>query len=267
MNENNKVIGRDGLARSRGCERAAELIAYLYGEAAPAEADLFRGHLDSCEVCRDEFASFTEVRASVAVFREEAYGLAPSLDLSGMFTNTTPGAARHFGARSAWAALREFFTLSPAWLKAGTATAMLAICALAALAVARTEVRWGAEGLTVRAGVQERKVTETIKERVEVPVPSGFSTEQVEALVEERLANELAAARERWEAERGPGAAAEVANRRAARSEARVTEVATNNAKTRRAPASSRSTTNRPRPVMEADETLPRLSDLLSGVY
>lgn len=266
MNEKTKAPAFDDPAR--GCERAPELVSYLYGEASHAEANLFRAHLDSCEICHAELAAFAEVRTSVGVLREEAYELAPSLDVSGMFAPISKTVVRDRSARSAWAALREFFSLSPVWLKAGTATAMLALCALAALAVARTEVRLGADGLTVRAGAQEeRTVVQTVKERVEVPVPTGVPAEQIDALVEERLESELVAARERWEAERAKGASAEVANRTAPRQAPRVTEVATNTSKSRRAPASSRSTTNRPRPVMDVEETLPRLSDLLSGVY
>lgn len=253
--------------RTRGCERADELVAYLYGETSHAEAKRFRGHLESCEVCRDEHAAFAFVRTSVGVLREEAYDLAPSLDMSGLFVPDAAVAPRERSARTAWAAFREFFNLSPVWLRAGAAAATLAICALAALGVARTEIRWGDDGLTVRAGVQERTVVRTVKERVEVPVPTGVPTEQVDALIEERVASELAEARERWEAERGTSAPVDVASKRATKSAPRVTEVATNAPKSRRAPASPRNTTNSSRPIMDVEETLPRLSDLLSGVY
>jgi hypothetical protein len=58
--------------------------------------------------------------------------------------------------RSPLAALREFFTLSPVWLRAGTIAAMLTVSVLAALAVVRAEVHWDDNGLAFRTGLGGR---------------------------------------------------------------------------------------------------------------
>ncbi|MDQ3805623.1 MAG: zf-HC2 domain-containing protein, partial [Acidobacteriota bacterium] len=60
MNEKTNPAGSP--AATPGCGRAADLVAYLYGEAGPAEARDFRLHLNACAACRDELAAFGDVR-------------------------------------------------------------------------------------------------------------------------------------------------------------------------------------------------------------
>src|SRR5215207_3035649 len=159
----------------RGCERGEELVAYLYGEATKEEAGLFRRHLDACAVCCEELAALGGVREGMAAWRAEALGTVPSLNIEEALApaaRVLPAASRK---RSARAALREFFSLSPLWLRAGAFAATLAVCALVALTLARAEVRWGSDGLAFRAGAAEKVVVE----RVEVPVQSGCTDEQV----------------------------------------------------------------------------------------
>ena len=113
---------------SPSCERAPDLIAFLYDEATESEARDFKLHLQECSSCRDELASFGLVRESIVAWRDEA--------LSGFVSS--PLAAK-VPARSALAALRQFFDLSPLWLKAAIGFAVLTFCALAALAFARLQ--------------------------------------------------------------------------------------------------------------------------------
>ena len=110
------------------CERAPDLIAFLYGEADEREARDFRLHLQQCNSCREEVASFGMVRESITAWRDEA--------LAGFVS--TPVAARQ-QKKSALAALRQFFDLSPLWLKGATAFAAVAFCVLAGLAVFRND--------------------------------------------------------------------------------------------------------------------------------
>jgi len=113
---------------SPSCERASDLIAFLYNEAAESEARDFKLHLQECSSCRNELASFGLVRESITAWRDEA--------LSGFVSTALPTQAR---SKSALAALRQFFDLSPLWLKAATGFAVLTFCALAVLAFVRLQ--------------------------------------------------------------------------------------------------------------------------------
>lgn len=106
------------------CAQASNLIAFLYGEATEAEARHFELHLDNCRACAQELASFGFVREAIATWREEALSV---------FTTAAP--AVHTHRKSALAAIRLFFELSPLWLKGATAFAAVVFCVLTALAV------------------------------------------------------------------------------------------------------------------------------------
>lgn len=192
MNEKFNVHGSSNGARARGCDRAEELVTYFYGEAAPAEAKAFRQHLTSCVVCGDEMAAFGGVREMVGEWRSEALGAIPSLSFDEAFANAATVRPPYQRKRSAIAALREFFSLSPLWLRAGAVAVTLVFCALAALTLARAEIRWDANGFAFNTGVKERIVE---KDRVvQVAVETGLTQEQVNAM--------LAGERAKWEEER-----------------------------------------------------------------
>ena len=112
---------------SPGCERASDLIAFLYGEADERETRDFQLHLQQCSICREEVAAFGVVRESITAWRDEA--------LAGFVSTPVATQPR---TKSALAALRQFFDLSPLWLKGATALAAVAFCALAGLAVFRS---------------------------------------------------------------------------------------------------------------------------------
>jgi hypothetical protein len=107
------------------CERAPDLIAFLYHELDEREAREFRLHLQQCVQCRKEAASLGVVRESITAWRDEA--------LAGFVARPVPTRPR----KSALAALRQFFDLSPLWLKGVTVFATVAFCALAVFAVLR----------------------------------------------------------------------------------------------------------------------------------
>ena len=112
---------------SSTCERAEELVSVLYGEAGERERRDFEVHMQQCGNCRTEFAAFAQVRESIGEWRDEA--------LSGFVS-------AHAGVppvrKSALAALRQFFDLSPLWLKGAVGFAAVVFCVLAALAVWRS---------------------------------------------------------------------------------------------------------------------------------
>jgi anti-sigma factor RsiW len=209
INEN----GAGDKTDARGCGRGEELIAYLYGESVHEESADFRRHLADCAACGEELAAFGGVRASVGEWREEVMRSIPALNVAERVapaapaskTETrTPEVARaveaertHARKRSASAALREFFSLAPLWLRAATAAAALVFCALAVLTLARVEVRRDSNGFAFDTGVKER----VVERRIESPPPNGFTQEQVDALVRQSVEREVAAAQVRWKAE------------------------------------------------------------------
>lgn len=111
------------------CNRADDLISVLYGEASEREVSEFRVHMQTCAGCEAEMRAFGGVRESIGAWKFEALSVAPAPEVSVH--------AQRARAKSAIAALREFFDLSPLWLKGATAFAALLLCLLAVLAFAK----------------------------------------------------------------------------------------------------------------------------------
>jgi len=106
------------------CERTDDLISFLYGEP---DANDFKQHLQACKSCQNEFDSLCGVRESLALWKTEAF-TAPRVEIA-------PVPVRR---RSAVVALREFFALSPLWMKGAVSFAVLVFFAMAVLLVNRT---------------------------------------------------------------------------------------------------------------------------------
>jgi negative regulator of sigma E activity len=122
--------------RKNVCARAEDLVAYLYNEATRDEARDFETHLHQCASCRTDIATFSDVREAMGGWREQALGSLASPALEAEATRAFTPAVVPARRRSALVALREFFMLSPAWMRGATAALALAFCALAAIAVA-----------------------------------------------------------------------------------------------------------------------------------
>jgi|GEM_PF-1185927 len=282
MNEKRREFGIEGPAGAGACGRSEELVAYLYGEARAPEEREFRAHLEECPACHEELAAFGGVRGSIALWRAEAESHAPALDLRGMLTAEEAPAAREAGGdfanlprprrRSARAALREFFSLSPLWLRAGAAAAALVVCALAALTLARGEVIWDDKGIAFRAVAPAREAPPAAPEREKSPAPGGavHTREQVEAIVAERVEREVAAERQRLTDGGVSPSASDAADAGLSgpdaapkRTAPRVVAAADRGGQTRRTQQGG----NTRRAVVAGveEESLPRLSDLLGG--
>ena len=217
MRERVNANGAGDATDARGCGRDEELMSYLYGESTPAEAADFRRHLADCAPCGEELAAFGGVRASVGEWREEVMRSIPALNVAERVAMEASNAASvaksearvsdvtraatstraDTRTRSASAALREFFSLAPTWLRFGTATAAVLFCALAALIFARAEVRWDSNGFAFNTGVKER----VVEKQIQAPAPEGFTQEQVDAFVRQSVEREVAAAQGRWKKE------------------------------------------------------------------
>jgi hypothetical protein len=121
------------------CHRAEDLVTYLYGETNAAEARDFAMHMEQCDACRAEFSLFNQVHESIVTWRNEALGTA-SVPVVAPVVQTVP-LSRPFvqdeRRLSAWASLREFFSISPVWLRGATAFAGVLLCALLIFAASR----------------------------------------------------------------------------------------------------------------------------------
>jgi hypothetical protein len=151
------------------CHRAEDLVTYLYGEASEAEAKDFANHVQSCDACRAEFAVFQQVHDSILEWRSEALGAisfahdstAAAMQANTALTATSVGSKKRL---SAIAAVREFFNVSPLWLRCAAALASILFCVLVVLAAARL---WQKPSQVVRNGNDDRVYTpEQFKQEV-----------------------------------------------------------------------------------------------------
>lgn len=157
---------------SPGCERASDLIAFLYNEASEHERRDFESHLQQCRSCSQEIASFGVVRESITTWRDEV--------LSGFVATPVPSEPRR---KSALAAFREFFDLSPLWLKGAISFALITLCALAALALFRLPNK-----------NTQVAVADVDKDRV-------YTAQDVEQMVKDAVAREQQSAQQRENAD------------------------------------------------------------------
>jgi hypothetical protein len=122
--------------------------------------------MQHCATCSEEFAAFGDVRGAIGEWRQQALGPLTSTAFEANAVQVS--AATSERRRSALAALREFFAISPAWMRAATAVAAVAFCALAAIAVAHFI----------------QKPQTLIVEKI---VKSGYSDEEVQKMVAEAM--------------------------------------------------------------------------------
>ena len=148
----------------QSCAQQEALIDYLYGELGEADARVFQRHVQECSGCAADLADFNLARRSVVAWRDESIG---SVDLNA----DSRAAVRALPQRSAVAAFREFFNLSPLWMKGAVGFAAIVFCVLAVMAVGR---------------LQESKPTSVVS------LPAGPSQEELNALVQRRVDEELA---------------------------------------------------------------------------
>ena len=120
------------------CHRAEDVVTYLYGEANEVDSRDFAEHLQQCDACRVEFGAFQRVHDSILVWRNEALGSAFSPAAVTETAVESTMFVQHKRRLSAIEALREFFSVSPLWLRGATAFAALLLCVLGVLAISRS---------------------------------------------------------------------------------------------------------------------------------
>lgn len=157
------------------CGRENDLISFLYGEADESESHGFEKHLQHCNVCKSEIASFGQLRGSIGAWKQEA--------LSGFAPAQRPSQFEASRKRSALSALREFFDLSPLWLKGVVAFATVLFCLFAVLAMGRFRTE-PAPPLTAEKGdaiYSQQDVDRMVKEALEQKAVSQPGTNQIQA--------------------------------------------------------------------------------------
>ena len=108
------------------CERSDDLISFLYKELDEREVGNFKQHLADCASCSREMNSFSEIRNGVVAWREQSLGI----------INHRPSLAFDLAEKpSALVAIRQFFALSPFWLKGSVAFASVLLFAAVAFLV------------------------------------------------------------------------------------------------------------------------------------
>jgi hypothetical protein len=248
------------------CERAGELVAYFYGEASRVEHESFDAHLARCGACRDELAAFAGVREAVGHWRAEILNNAAALsfaDTGAPETRRETASGDAVPRRSALAALREFFALSPAWLRAGMAAAAIAVCALVALAVVNAEVRWDDGGLAFSTRFRRSETQTAPPSQASAPGEKAYSQAELDTLVAERDAalRELEDTRAQLDNSREANliAAVETLEPASARAPLSTTDA------TRRERRASPAPATRPKRTRDErdEEDVPRLYDLL----
>ena len=145
------------------CERAPDLMAFLYHEMNERETREFQLHLQQCGQCSEEVTSLAVVRESIEAWRDEA--------LAGFVSTPMTTKPR----KSAIAALRQFFDLSPLWLKGATAFAMVAFFILVGLAVIKLQPN-DIPVISTNAKYTEQDVDRIVKEALARQEKSGSET-------------------------------------------------------------------------------------------
>jgi hypothetical protein len=137
------------------CENKEALVGFLYGELGPAEQHAFERHLAECAGCRSEIVGLQAARGHLASW------VPPDADLGFRIVRGT-----------ATPPVRRVF--APAWGLAAAAVLVLA----AAAALANIEVKYGADGVTVRTGWGR-----TDAQLASAPAASGVAAPQGAAAV------------------------------------------------------------------------------------
>ena len=165
------------------CGRENDLIAFLYGELSGLESRTFQRHIQDCPACGNDLNALRGVRDSVVAWRDQSLGGATSREA---MTAATERRTRR-PQPSASAAVREFYNLSPFWMKGALAFVTVLFCLFASLAVAH----W--------------RVVPPASVATEVKSPA-FSEQELNVLVERRVQEQL------WRIKTGAEQAATQAN-------------------------------------------------------
>jgi predicted anti-sigma-YlaC factor YlaD len=141
------------------------LVGYLYDEVDAAERRTMETHLLACTECRGELKDLRSTRTRLAAWAP------PTPELEFQMVRAPEAAASR----------TRRWSISPAWGLAAAAVLVLSV----ASAIANVEVKFGADGLTVRTGALRASPVQP------APVASTVSTQAIAAADDPRLRAEL----------------------------------------------------------------------------
>jgi hypothetical protein len=122
-----------------GGGRDETLVAYLYGDIAPAERAAFESHLSMCSTCRDELEELGGVRRQLSRWAPPELGTLGAISRAPSFVPGTPGAA---------GPPRKWWDEVPAWAQVAAAVLVLG----AAAGAANLNIHYGQDGFSVQTG-------------------------------------------------------------------------------------------------------------------
>jgi anti-sigma factor RsiW len=156
------------IANAPGCARANDLVAFLYDETNEHEGRDFELHLQDCSECKSEFLGFRQIRQSVVAWRDEFLGAIPS-SVVGSNTLAVSAELRPVPQEkgSAVAAVRQFFALSPLWMKGVVAFASVLFCVVAFLAVSHLRENPRPASVANERLYTEKELRAKIEERIQ----------------------------------------------------------------------------------------------------
>jgi putative zinc finger protein len=149
------------------------LIAFLYGEIDERAARDFERHLLNCAECESELSAFKQIRSSIVAWRQETLGAATATSIS---ASPAVGRTSDPGKPSAIAAIREFFELSPLWMKGSIAFASVLFCVVSALALAHIFEN----PKPVVAGNEKRYTEEELQAKIEDALKSRLQDRETQ---------------------------------------------------------------------------------------
>jgi len=155
--------------------RDETLISYVYGEIDLAARASFEAHVASCLVCRDELAMLRGVRGRLAMWQPPASRESAVASHESAVTSRTSSP----GAEPRWS-WREI----PAWAQVAAALLFLGVAA----GIANLNVRYDANGLTVRTGWSKASVASSDTAST---VTAGAATRADLTALEQQLRAEL----------------------------------------------------------------------------
>jgi hypothetical protein len=129
------------------------LVGYLYDEVDAAERRTMETHLLTCGECRGELKELRSTRTRLAAWAPPT----PGLEFQVVRAPDAPAASK------------RLWSISPAWGLAAAAVLVLSV----ATAIANVEVKYGADGLTVRTGVLHASGTEAPSPSAPAPVAAS----------------------------------------------------------------------------------------------
>jgi hypothetical protein len=150
-----------------GCGREELLVSVLYDEATDGQRKEFEAHLRQCASCREEFASFRDIRGDLR--RWEA-GPVPRITVE-----IKPGFAER---------LRQAFTLLPTWGRFVAAGA----CALLVLSVLNADISIGQGGFHFSTSLVPRSGSD-VATGDRTPAPATVLTPQQEEHINQLVAD------------------------------------------------------------------------------